>query len=168
MNNDLRSLGSMLRDGRNQLGFSLREVEARTKVSNAYISQLEGGRIKQPSPQILHKLCDLYQCSYPLALELAGYPLPSAPKGRAANARFLARLGKTTPEEERALVEYLEFLRSRRRWDTMIWSFSRNRTFRKCPKTARDILLALSLMTDVCLKTLVNTTSIRSNSTNRR
>ncbi len=105
----------MLRDARNQLGLSLREVETRTGVSNAYVSQLEGSRIKQPSPQILHKLCDLYGCSYTLALELAGYPLPSASGRSPVNARFLARLGKTTPQEEQALVEYLEFLRSRRR-----------------------------------------------------
>jgi transcriptional regulator with XRE-family HTH domain len=115
MSDDLQSLGSMLRDARRQLGLSLREVETKTGVSNAYISQLEGGRIKQPSPQILHKLCDLFGCSYTLALQLAGYPIPSPSKGPPANARFLARLGKTTPEEERALVEYLEFLRSRRR-----------------------------------------------------
>jgi transcriptional regulator with XRE-family HTH domain len=115
MNDDLQSLGSMLKDARRQLDLSLREVEARTGVSNAYVSQLEGGRIKQPSPQILHKLCELFGCSYTLALQLAGYPLPSPSKGPPVNARFLARLGKISAEEEQALVEYLEFLRSRRR-----------------------------------------------------
>jgi transcriptional regulator with XRE-family HTH domain len=115
MDEDLQSLGAMLRDARKKLGLSLRDVEAKTGVSNAYVSQLEGGRIKQPSPQILHKLCDLYGCSYTLALELARYPLPSASKRTPANARFLARLGKTTPEEEQAIVDYLEFLRSRKR-----------------------------------------------------
>jgi hypothetical protein len=29
--------------------------------------------------------------------------------------RFAARLGKTTPDEEDALLEYLQFLRSRKR-----------------------------------------------------
>jgi transcriptional regulator with XRE-family HTH domain len=114
MSDDLQSLGTMLKDARKQLGLSLREVETKIEVSNAYVSQLEGGRIKQPSPQILHKLCDLYGCSYTLALQLTGYPIPSSSKGPPVNARFLARLGKTTPEEEKALVEYLEFLRSRR------------------------------------------------------
>jgi transcriptional regulator with XRE-family HTH domain len=104
----------MLRDARNRLGLSLREVETKTEVSNAYLSQLEGAKIKQPSPQILHKLCELYRVSYPMALEFAGYPVPN-PSRTSAHARFATRLGRTTPDEEEALLEYLQFLRSRKR-----------------------------------------------------
>lgn len=115
MSSDLQSLGSMLKDARNRLGLSLREAESKSGVSNAYLSQLEGGKIKQPSPQILHKLCDLLGCSYTMAMELAGYPIPTASRRSPANTRFLARLGKTTREEEESMLEYLQFLRSRRR-----------------------------------------------------
>ena len=104
----------MFRESRDRLGLTLREVEAKTKVSNAYLSQLESEKIKQPSPQTLHKLCELYGCSYSLALELAGYPVPTERQLTSA-ARFAARIGKTTPDEEMALVEYLQFLRSRKR-----------------------------------------------------
>ena len=104
----------MFRDARNSLGLTLREVEAKAGVSNAYLSQLEGGKIKQPSPQVLHKLCELYGCSYSVVMELAGYPMPAASKSP-AKARFAARLGKTTTQEEEALLEYLQFLRSRKR-----------------------------------------------------
>jgi len=114
MNSDLESLGALLRESRERLGLTLREVEAKTEISNAYLSQLEGAKIKQPSPQVLHKLCSLYECSYAAALEMAGYPLPSTGK-IPANARFMARLGKTTAKEEAALLEYLSFLRSRKR-----------------------------------------------------
>ena len=110
----LQALATVLRDARNRHGLTLRDVEAKTGLSNAYLSQLEGAKIKQPSPLMLHKLCTLYDCSYPAALEFAGYPLPDARKAP-ANSRFMARLGKTTSEEESALLEYLQFLRSRKR-----------------------------------------------------
>lgn len=114
MDRNLESLGVMLREARERCAYSLREVEAKADVSNAYVSQLESGKIKQPSPLVLHKLCELYECSYAAALEMAGYPLPGG-KPVAENARFVARLGKTTSEEETALLEYLQFLRSRKR-----------------------------------------------------
>ena len=114
MNSDLESLAILLRESRNRLGLSLREVEKETDISNAYLSQLEGAKIKQPSPQVLHKLCTRYGCSYAAAMQMAGYPLPSS-KEAPANVRFLARLGKTTPDEEASLLEYLQFLRSRKR-----------------------------------------------------
>lgn len=114
MNSDLESLAALLRESRNRLGLSLREVEKETDISNAYLSQLEGAKIKQPSPQVLHKLCTRYGCSYAAAMQMAGYPLPSS-KEAPANARFVARLGKTTPDEEASLLEYLQFLRSRKR-----------------------------------------------------
>ena len=104
----------MLRDARTALGLTLREVEAKGGISNAYLSQLEGAKIKQPSPQILHKLCELYACSYSLALELAGYPVPEETR-TPARSRFAARIGNTTADEEEALVEYLQFLRSRKK-----------------------------------------------------
>jgi transcriptional regulator with XRE-family HTH domain len=108
------SLAAMFRESRNRLGMTLREVEAKTGISNAYLSQLESGKVKEPSPKTLHKLCELYDFSYSLALELAGYPVPSERKLSVA-ARFAARIGKTTKDEEAALVEYLQFLRSRKR-----------------------------------------------------
>ena len=108
------SLAAIFRESRDRLGMTLREVEAKTGISNAYLSQLESGKIKEPSPKTLHKLCELYGCSYSLALELAGYPVPTEQKLPVA-ARFAARIGKTTQDEETALVEYLRFLRSRKR-----------------------------------------------------
>jgi len=107
----MERLSHLLVDGRKRAGLTLRSVESKTGISNAYLSQLENGKIKEPSPLILHKLCQLYRISYASALQAAGYPLP----GRTAPASTLAaRVGPTSHEEENALVEYLEFLRSRR------------------------------------------------------
>lgn len=113
MQSDLKALGNFLRDARARHGFTLRDVEGEINVSNAYLSQLEGGKIKQPSPQILHRLCEHYGAPYSVALELTGYPVPKQSQTPVA-ARFAAKLGKTTPEEEQALLEYLQFLRRRR------------------------------------------------------
>ncbi|MHC4933777.1 MAG: helix-turn-helix domain-containing protein, partial [Planctomycetota bacterium] len=48
-------LGTLLADLRMAKGLSLREVEEATgkAVSNAYLSQLENGKIKKPSPSVL-------------------------------------------------------------------------------------------------------------------
>jgi transcriptional regulator with XRE-family HTH domain len=114
MKANLAALGALLRDARSALGLSLREVETKAGVSNAYLSQLEGAKIKQPSPAILHKLCEAYGASYSAALEYAGYPVPNENQS-SAKQRFVSRLGRTTPDEESALVEYLQFLRTRKR-----------------------------------------------------
>lgn len=109
------ALGKYLKAGREAKGLTLRAVEESTGVSNAYLSQLEGGRIQQPSPVDLHKLCDLYELEYALAMEYAGYPLPEGLTTSTPQQRFLARLGNTTPEQEDALIDYMQYLRSKKR-----------------------------------------------------
>ena len=96
---------------------SLRVVEKETGISNAYLSQLEHGKIKTPSPQNLYKLAQLYRVPYELLMDLAGYPIPKAPTSELPTAldTFAASIGAVTEEEEEALVEYLQFIRLRRR-----------------------------------------------------
>lgn len=112
------SLGIRLRAARERAGLTLREVEERTGVSNAYLSQIESGRIKEPSPRILHRLAELYGESYAELLELAGYPVPDPQHSRRPGepARHPhGRLGAVTREEETELLEYLKFMRARSR-----------------------------------------------------
>lgn len=109
------TLGSFLKQGRESKGLTLRAVEESTGISNAYLSQMEGGKIKRPSPVDLHNLCALYDIPYKMAMEYAGYPLPEGMPTATPQQRLLARLGQTTPEEEDALVDYLDFLRSKKR-----------------------------------------------------
>jgi transcriptional regulator with XRE-family HTH domain len=107
-------LGSFLAKARNAAGKSLRAVERETGISNAYLSQLETGKIKTPAPQNLHTLADAYSVPYETLMELAGYPVPSGVAERTDSAKS-ARIGPVTQEEEDALVEYLQFIRSRKR-----------------------------------------------------
>lgn len=108
------SLGIILRGSREQRSLSLRAVEKATGVSNAYLSQLESGKIRQPSPLVLHKLAQLYEMPYTLLLEKAGYPAPAADSGAGQPLVVDSRLGPISSDEESELKRYLEFLRSRR------------------------------------------------------
>ena len=108
------TLGKFLQAVREAKQLSLRAVEKVTGVSNAYLSQVESGKIKQPSPTILHKLSELYEVSYADVLALAGPPVPGDNDHEDNSSGTLGRLGAVTPDEEQALVEYLAFLRSRK------------------------------------------------------
>ena len=110
-------LGTFLASARNKLEMTLRAVQEKTGISNAYLSQLEHGKIKTPAPQNLYKLAELYRVPYELLMQLADYPVPKAQstESRFSVDAFAARIGEITEEEEEALVEYLQFIRSRKR-----------------------------------------------------
>lgn len=113
MTQEKNQLSKFLQTERDRKGLTLRAVEQSTGISNAYLSQLESGKIKQPSPAILHKLSGLYDVSYADLMSLAGYPLPSDTDQKTKHD-LSARIGPITEDEEDALMEYLQFLRSRR------------------------------------------------------
>jgi HTH-type transcriptional regulator, competence development regulator len=112
------TLGKHLARLRTAAGLSLRQVEEATdkEVSNAYLSQLENDKINKPSPNILHALARVYSTSYEDLMERAGY-FPSG--SEASSARRQARaatfaIENLTPEEEKALIEYLAFIRQQK------------------------------------------------------
>jgi HTH-type transcriptional regulator, competence development regulator len=108
-------LGTLLADLRTAKGLSLREVEDATgkAVSNAYLSQLENGKIRKPSPHVLHSLAEVYVVPYEALMEKAGYLLPSQ-NVRGQRKRLAAfAIDDLTAEEEEELLRYLAFLRSR-------------------------------------------------------
>ena len=110
-------LGGLLAHLRSARGFTLRQVEEATDraVSNAYLSQLEKGKVQKPSPNVLHSLAAVYAVPYESLMERAGYLLPSG-EGDARRRRRLGAfaIDDLTVEEEEQLLEYLAFLRSRK------------------------------------------------------
>ena len=56
----MTNLGEILKKHRKNLGKSLRDVEKKTGVSSAHLSQIESGKIKKPSGAILEKLAGHY------------------------------------------------------------------------------------------------------------
>lgn len=117
MDKGKNDLGTYLAKARKGLGLSLRTVEAETDISNAYLSQLETGKIKTPSPTILHTLALRYDVAYERLMALAGYPVPgnAADDPLARSPDLAARLGGVSPEEEEALVDFLSLIRKRER-----------------------------------------------------
>jgi transcriptional regulator with XRE-family HTH domain len=108
-------LGAVLSDLRRARRLSLREVEeaAGKAVSNAYLSQLENGRIGKPSPNVLFSLAEVYGVPYDALMEKAGYLLPGE-HGSGSRKRLKAfAIDDLTAEEEEELLRYLAFLRSR-------------------------------------------------------
>jgi len=113
-----RALGPYLSSLRTAKGLTLREVEGATgkEVSNAYLSQLEHGRIAKPSPNILYSLAGVYGVAYEKLMEKAGYIVAAGTRkagqkhGRAATFA----IDNLTPHEEDELLNYLAFLRSRK------------------------------------------------------
>lgn len=114
------TLGQYLESIRRDRRMTLRQVEeaANKEISNAYLSQLEQGKIQKPSPNILHVLSEIYAIDYANLMELAGYITPSS-KGRGDDERHgsVATFAEhnLTAEEEAELLDYLEHIRSRRR-----------------------------------------------------
>ncbi len=110
-------LGPVLAALRMAKGLSLREVEEATDkaVSNAYLSQLENGKIKKPSPNVLHCLAATYAVPYEALMEKAGYLLPAESDGGSRQRLAAFAIDDLTAEEEEELLKYLAFLRWRTR-----------------------------------------------------
>jgi transcriptional regulator with XRE-family HTH domain len=111
------TLGTGLRTARELKNLSLREVEAATGISNAYLSQLENGKVRKPSPHFLHKLATLYGVGYEMFLEAAGYLTRTAASAEGPKTLAGAALWSReslTAEEEQELAKYLAYLRSKK------------------------------------------------------
>ncbi|WP_041344179.1 helix-turn-helix domain-containing protein [Runella slithyformis] len=112
----MKEFGEYLKALREAKGLSLREVERKTEVSNAYLSQMESGKIKQPSPITLNKLAELYGISYNILMEKVGYPITQHSNRQVThNPPLAARIGDISDEEELELLQYLKLIRNRRR-----------------------------------------------------
>lgn len=65
--------GGYLRELRRIAGLTLKQVETKARVSNAYLSQIERGLRNPPHPEILKRLAAVYQTPHTDLLAKAGY-----------------------------------------------------------------------------------------------
>lgn len=113
------TLGALIRKARQDVSMTLRDVEQATnkEVSNGYLSQLEGGKIAKPSPHILFALANALSVNYEALMQRAGYILPNT--GRAEGVKHgraaTFAVDNLTAEEESQLLEYLSFLRTKKK-----------------------------------------------------
>lgn len=106
MNNEQprKSLGEVLKINRHRLELTLRQVTEVTGVSNPYLSQLENGKIKHPSANILYRLAGLYGITIDELLYASG---------KVESINLLPK-EMLTEDEEAQLIKYLQFLRSQK------------------------------------------------------
>ena len=107
----MKSLGKTLKDSRELIPLTLRQVEEATGISNAYLSQLENDKIKKPSANVLYKLASVYKIALNDLLSAAGIIEKQDPsKSKLLNTIALSAETLTT-DEEQALLDYLKYLR---------------------------------------------------------
>lgn len=100
-----KSFAENIKARRLALGFSLRDVEAILDghLSNGYLSQLENGKIKNPSVHVVMMLCSAYAVSNEEALAWLGVPFtPPAPRvcdkcGQALPLQYVIDQQEPTP-----------------------------------------------------------------------
>lgn len=109
------SLGLYLKGARLKRNMTLREVEEATgkEVSNAYLSQLESGKITKPSVHALYALSTSLGVPYETLMERAGYIVPS--RQHTVKKEGSYSIDNLSAEEEKELLDYLNFMRSKKK-----------------------------------------------------
>ena len=109
-------LAILLRQARKQRGWSLREVERRTGVHNAHLSQIEQGRIEKPAMHLLFKLSRLYDLDYARLMRLAGHASDNASaEARTLQGAALHSMSDLSEAQLKRTLEFLEELRNEQR-----------------------------------------------------
>jgi transcriptional regulator with XRE-family HTH domain len=112
-------LGVHLKRARQAVPLSLRAVEAQTEgVTNGYLSQIEGGQIRQPSPNVLYQLAQVYGLDYRDLLVRAAHRVPSSVDISERDAELagipLRALADLSEDERRQVTEFIGWIKSRR------------------------------------------------------
>ena len=109
------SLGARLRQIREGLGLSLRDVGQDTGISSGHLSLIENGHVRSPSPSVLQRLADRYGADAEDLLMLAGYIRKVPAQVRRSHARIaMATMSDLTPEEIDEVQSFIGYLRQRR------------------------------------------------------
>jgi HTH-type transcriptional regulator, competence development regulator len=117
--NSAEGLGRYLKSVRLGSKMTLRDVEEASgkEVSNAYLSQLESGKIAKPSVNVLYALSTSLGVPYETLMERAGYIVPTSQKTEATKHGKPATysIDNLSAEEERELLDYLNYIRSKKK-----------------------------------------------------
>jgi transcriptional regulator with XRE-family HTH domain len=111
------TLGRKLQKAREERGWSLREVEEKTGIHNAHLSQIEKGKIERPDPNILWTLATLYELSFPELMRLAGHVERdhSDTRRRSLAGAALYALDDLSPNEQRQVLDFMADLKRERK-----------------------------------------------------
>lgn len=109
----MKTLGTTLKEARELVPFTLRQVEEATGISNAYLSQLENDKIKRPSANVLYKLASAYKINLNVLLEAAGIiegnKIPVPNNDWANRIAFYA--DGFTPQQQNEVMEFIKYIK---------------------------------------------------------
>jgi transcriptional regulator with XRE-family HTH domain len=101
-------LGDLLQRERTKRHLTLREVEEKTGIHNAHLSQIEKGSIARPAPNILFTLAALYELPYEKLMQLAGHFTSGRSGRRSLQGAALHAMEELSPKEQRQVLEYMQ------------------------------------------------------------
>ncbi len=106
-------LGRKLAAAREKRGWSLRDVEKRTGIRNAHLSQIETGAIERPEPYALWTLALIYDLDFGELLRLAGHLQGGNEHTirRSQAAVAWRALEELSPDEQQQVLEFMAELR---------------------------------------------------------
>ena len=109
------TLGAALRAARAERGLSLRDVERRTGIRNAHLSQIETDTIAKPEMAILWDLASLYGIDFGRLLALAGYAAGDSSSSQRRRVTVALRaLGQLAPGDQDEALRFMAELKARR------------------------------------------------------
>lgn len=115
----MSSLGSTLKESRKNLGLTLRRVEELSGISNAYLSQLENNKIKNPSANILSRLSSLYKVSLKTLLDSSSNVNKKVSQNKEKDSGLAQKIAfsseELTDEEKKEVLRYLEYIKTHRK-----------------------------------------------------
>jgi transcriptional regulator with XRE-family HTH domain len=103
-------LGDLLQKERKRRGWTLREVEGKTGIHNAHLSQLEKGSITRPAPNMLFTLAAIYELPYEKLMQLSGHFTSGRSGRRSLQGAALHALEELSPKEQRRVLDYMQEL----------------------------------------------------------
>jgi transcriptional regulator with XRE-family HTH domain len=109
------SFGSVLRQAREVRELSAVDAARAAGISAAYLSKLENGAVKKPSPHVLLQLSEALTVPYAELMRLSGYRVPGRHDQKAADTVGAALFADITLDEREELLEYLAWYRARQR-----------------------------------------------------
>jgi transcriptional regulator with XRE-family HTH domain len=103
------SLGEKLTTARAEKGWSLREVERRTGIHNAHLSQIETGTIERPAPNVLWALAEVYELDLRELMRMSGH-VEAATKGTPGSVvgAALRELGEMSPGQQEQVLKFIK------------------------------------------------------------
>lgn len=102
------TLGEYIRQAREKRDISARRLSEELHMHHSYISRVEAGKFKQPSPEKLQRIAEHLELDYDGLCALAGYQAPGLPDF----LPYLRAKYDMNDEDARRLSEYFELLRT--------------------------------------------------------